>query len=197
MSPIIGSTGGLSARAFGLFGAISGGLGDYESIATTTLGSTQSTVTLSSIPSTYKHLQIRTLVRSDRAVSVDSFYFYANSDSTAGGNYYSHGLYGTGTSPAAAYSDGGNFLAVGVLPGSSASSNIFGTHICDVIDYANTNKYKVARSFGGVDLNGSGQIRLVSGLWQSTAAINSITFTTNGGGSFIAGSKFEIYGLKG
>jgi hypothetical protein len=37
----------------------------YESIATTTVGSGGSaTVTFSSIPATYKHLQVRTLIRS-------------------------------------------------------------------------------------------------------------------------------------
>ena len=35
----------------------------YESIATTTLSSTQATITFSSIPSTYEHLQIRWIAK--------------------------------------------------------------------------------------------------------------------------------------
>lgn len=173
-----------------------GPFGAYEAIGSITLGTTSGTVTFSGIPQEYKHLQIRCVARTDRAVVLDSYYVYANSDSTSGGNYYAHGLYGTGASTAGAFTDAGNFMSIGVLAGTSVESNLYGSHIFDLLDYSNNNKYKTSRSIGGVDNNGSGQARLVSGLWKSTAPITSLTFTTNGGGSFIAGSKFSIYGVK-
>jgi hypothetical protein len=168
----------------------------YDSISTATLTTTQLEVTLSSIPATYKHLQVRITARSDRPVAIDSCFIYLNTDSTGGGNYNAHGLIGTGAA-ASSYYDNGNFLAVGVLPGSSATSGIFGGFVFDLLDYANTNKFKTSRSIGGCDLNGSGQVRLNSGLWRSTAAVNSITFTCNGPGSFIAGTKVALYGIRG
>lgn len=170
----------------------------YESIYATTLGSTQTNITLGSIPSTYKHLQVRILARTDRAVTLESTFIYLNTDSTPfpSNNYNGHGLIGNGAA-ASAYFDGGNFLPTGVISGSSATSNIFGALVVDILDYTDTNKFTTSRSLGGVDLNGSGQVRLVSGLWRNTAAVNSITFTTNGGGSFIAGTQVALYGIKG
>ena len=170
-------------------------VGAYDALATVTLASTTSTVTFSGIPSGYKHLQIRCAVRSDRAVALDSYFIYINADSTAGTNYRGHGIYGDGAS-ISAYDDGGNFMPVGIIPGTSATSLIFGSHIVDLPDYAVSNKNKTSRSLGGADLNGSGQARFVSGSWNSTAPITSLTFTTNGGGSFIAGSTFALYGVK-
>jgi hypothetical protein len=67
--------------------------------------------------------------------------------------------------------------------------------ICDVLDYANTNKFKTLRSLTGNDRNGSGSIWLDSGLWRSTSAITSIKFTT--GTAFAQYSQFALYGIKG
>jgi len=72
MSPILGARGGLSASAYGFTSAVVGP-GDYESIQTVTVGSTsQSSISFTSIPSTYKHLQIRYISRCDRVDVTDS-----------------------------------------------------------------------------------------------------------------------------
>jgi len=73
--------------------------GAYESIATTTVGSGgASTITFSSIPSTYTHLQIRSINRNTRGLSgmVATLAMSFNSDVTAG-NYYRHRLEGDGS----------------------------------------------------------------------------------------------------
>jgi len=63
MSPILGATGGLSARAYG-FTSVIGATNSYESISTVTVGSGGSTtISFSSIPATYKHLQIRAIAK--------------------------------------------------------------------------------------------------------------------------------------
>ena len=54
-------------------------VGDYESIATTTVGAGgTSTVTFSSIPSTYSHLQVRVIARS-AGTSLAGLYMSINS----------------------------------------------------------------------------------------------------------------------
>jgi hypothetical protein len=171
--------------------------GAYDALANVTLSGTASSITLAGIPNTYKHLQVRILARADRAVTLESTFIYLNTDSTQfpSNNYNGHGLIGNG-SAASAYFDGGNFLPTGVISGSSATANMFAALVVDILDYTDTNKFTTSRSLGGVDLNGSGQVRLVSGLWRNTAAVNSVTFTTNGGGSFIAGTSFALYGIK-
>jgi hypothetical protein len=153
----------------------------------------QSSISFTSIPSTYKHLQIRCLARSTYATTQDNAYFILNSDSTA--SYSFHYVYGSGTTASA----GGSVTQTKNLldgePGSSIGANIFGATILDILDYTNTNKYKTSRMLTGWDGNGSGNIALQSGLWQNTAAINSITITNTG--SFAQYSSFALYGVKG
>ena len=80
-----------------LAGVGAGPKGDFESIATTTVGSGGTgTITFSDIPQTYKHLQIRAFGQSNRAsVSFDGAKMKINGDATS--NYSNHGLTGTGS----------------------------------------------------------------------------------------------------
>jgi hypothetical protein len=170
--------------------------GTYESIATVTVGSGGAAdVEFTSIPATYTHLQIRCLVRGDRASTRIDVAMRYNSDS--GANYYAvHALEGTGTA-ATAYADSTNNRNIpGYVSAGSATASVFGVEIIDILDYANTNKYKTFRSLGGVDVNGSGYLSLRSGLWMSTSAISNIIFFPDGG-NFAQYSQFALYGIKG
>ena len=166
--------------------------GDYESIATTTVGSGgAANVTFSSIPSTYKHLQIRFLTRS--ASSFTQVGMKVNNDT--GANYAGHQLTGNGaTATAAGYPSQGSPITVPIRVPDTAS--IFGGAVMDVLDYANSSKYKTFRTFGGADLNGSGQIILASTLWMNTNAITELVFTTSDGFNFAQYSQIALYGIK-
>jgi hypothetical protein len=79
---------------------------------------------------------------------------------------------------------------------------VFGSLIMDILDYANTNKYKTTRGIIGFDTNGTvagygGRVGLISGNWRSTSAITSITFTVDNAANYSANSKFSLYGIKG
>ena len=179
--------------------AIMGGgaaaVGDYESIATTTVGAGGSaTVTFSSIPSTYKHLQIRTLARDSRAVgNLSNMYISFNSDS--GSNYARHELTGDGSSAGAGSATSQTSIYFGNCGSANIAANIFATTILDVLDYSNTNKYKTTRTLSGGDYNGGGVIALNSGLWMNTAAISTITITPLVA-NFVQYSSFALYGIK-
>lgn len=168
----------------------------FESIATATGTGSSGTITFSSIPSTYQHLQIRYIARDGRAVTGDSLRMNFNSDT--GSNYWNyHTLGGDGASAYAANSSAATFNTFGYAAGTSAAANIMCVGILDILDYANTNKYKTSRSLTGEDFNGSGDIALFSGLWMSTSAINSITIVTATGTNFTTTSHFALYGIKG
>ena len=169
-----------------LIGGAAPEVGDYESIATTTVGAGGSaTITFSSIPSTYKHLQVRLVnLRS----SADIMQLEFNSDTTTT-NYYWHRLDGDGTSVSAV---AGNKNLIGYVGNTTAPA----ANIIDVLDYANTNKYKTSRNLFGEDRNGSGIVALQSMLWKNTAAINSIVFKCESGGNFNQYSSFALYGIK-
>ncbi len=175
----------------------------YESIATVTVGSGGSaTVEFTSIPATYTHLQVRCISRSALSSSdIDSLAIRFNSDT--GNNYAYHSLTGDGASVTASGAASQAAGIVGGEPSNTHTSGIFGGYVIDILDYANTNKYKTVRSLGGVDTNNTGtekgQIRLQSTLWLDTSAISTITFAS--GGSFnrnlVEYSSFALYGIKG
>lgn len=169
--------------------------GDYESIETVTVASTATTVSFTSIPSGYQHLQIRLITRNNRANTLDGLYVRFNSDS--GNNYSDHFLRGSGEGVAANATTSTSLMFVGTVPATSSTASVFGVAVIDVLDYANTNKNKTLRSLLGYDANGTGFVGLFSGAWYSTAAITSITLGSTNGNGFLQNSSFALYGIKG
>jgi hypothetical protein len=170
--------------------------GTFESISTVTVSGTQSSITFTSIPSTYKHLQIRSVARDDQSVnSIGYTRMTVNSDT--GTNYNGHALYANGSTVSAINWAAGANMIIGREAGSTLLASTFGANIIDILDYASTSKYKTVRSLSGIDANGSGDIFFQSGLWLNTAAINAISFTAQGGSNFVTGTKFALYGIKG
>jgi hypothetical protein len=174
-------------------------LSSYESIQTVTVGSGgQASISFTSIPSTYKHLQVRFMGRSnfsggDRIGQEIQF----NSDT--GANYARHQLYGDGAAAGAAATTSTTYISSGLseLTAATAPSNVFGVGVIDILDYQNSSKYKTVRALAGQDQNStSGRIFLASGVWLSTSAITSITLLPENG-SFVQYSSFALYGVKG
>jgi hypothetical protein len=171
--------------------------GDYESIATTTVGSGgASTVTFSSIPSTYQHLQIRGIARTTASQDRESIKLTLNSDT--GSNYARHSLWGSGSAVSAFGGASEAYVLLTDFAAANATASIFGTAVTDILDYKDTNKYTTVRSLGGVDLNAAVTVfdGLNSGLWMNTAAVNSITLTPFSGSNFSQYSSFALYGIK-
>jgi hypothetical protein len=165
------------------------------------VGSSTPSVTFSSIPSTYTHLQLRVFGRTDRAGSAyDAFLIKANNDATSA-NYTYHYIEGQGATPTAGNENGTYGGAVVYrLPGAGATASIFGATITDILDYRNTSKYKTLRSLGGFDNNSAspaGDIYFGSNLWLSTTAISSLVIVPRTGTNFVQYTQFALYGIKG
>jgi hypothetical protein len=173
-------------------------VGDYESIQTYSVGAGgQATITFSSIPSTYSHLQLRILGRSATSAATSEALRMQLNGQTATSFYTDHLVYGDGASVITDY-DVNSVAGLNIhrLPSSTSTASVFGALVIDFIDYANTNKNKTIRSLGGFDANGSGRIVLNSGLFTSTAAISSITCTLSTGSNYLQYSTFALYGIK-
>jgi hypothetical protein len=156
-----------------------------------------STITFSNIPSTYTHLQIRGIGRNS-ASGTGALETYMRFNSDTGANYVAyHQIAGDGTNASAAASTGQTSIAPFYFVRDGNTANVFGSVIIDILDYTNTNKNKVIRTINGWNTNGSGLIYLKSGMWLNTTAINTITFTVEGGHNFVANSQFSLYGIKG
>ena len=170
--------------------------GNYYSIATATVTSGgASTITFSSIPSTYTHLQIRVTARTNYANTNDLLYLRFNGVST--NNYSYHYLIGDGSSATAGGYYPDNIVFGGRVAGNNASSNVFGVSVIDILDYTNTSKNKTTRALTGWDNNGSGQATLYSGsLSVNTNAITDLYFGAYYGSTIQQYSSFALYGVK-
>ena len=194
--PVVCSRANTSAFGFGL-GAFAAADGDYESIATVTVGSGgASSIEFTSIPGTYQHLQIRGIGRTDRtSAAADQLRLRVNGDST-NANYAIHFLTGTGAAAGAeGYTSQGLWNTYNTLTGPSATTSIFGGVVIDILDYSSTSKNKVMRAFGGQDRNGAGELGITSGLWLSTSAVTSLELIKIGS-NFVQHSTFALYGVK-
>lgn len=186
--PILGSIASQNTKSF-LFAPS----GAYDSIATVSGTGSSGTITFSSIPSTYTHLQIRIISRSSSAASST---VRVNFNSDTGSNYANHMLYGEGSAAYAAQNTNQTYMRFYGMAYSGLTASVMSAHLIDILDYANTNKNKVYRTLGGFDANSSGEQGLFSGLWMSTSAITTIDLIA-GAGNWTTDSRFALYGIKG
>lgn len=170
----------------------------FESIASATGTGSSGTITFSSIPSNYQHLQIRVFGVSTNTSQDTSTGIYVTFNGDSGTNYTRHALEGDGAGLYLTGSTGNSYIYVR-SHALSTGGNIGGASVIDIHDYANTSKYTTLRAFGGADLNTTTNLRafvgLFSGLWLNTSAVSSITIQS-GGGNFATSSQFALYGIK-
>jgi hypothetical protein len=164
--PLLETRAELSAQGYGLFGATATGFFLIQQLTPSAV----STVTFSSIPSTYKSLQVRfNLVATSAGTPIA---IQLNGDSTTG-HYISHWLSGSGTTATAG---GGGVTTQTYVNQIGAITTYPNVGIIDVIDYTNTNKNKTVKSLFGANQNTSaGSMEITSGLWLSTSAVTSLT----------------------
>lgn len=167
----------------------------FESIATVITSGSQSSLTFSSIPQTYKFLQLRIYARSNRASNDTSVILRFNGVTSA--SYANHRLYGNGSTANADGTANDTRVFYVQVNAAGASTSSYSPHIIDIADYTSTSKNKTAKSFGGKDNNNTdGYIYSQSGVWLDTAAITSITLT-DVVSTFVDGSIIALYGIKG
>jgi hypothetical protein len=186
------------------FGIISssGGAAAFELITTTVLDSTSTSVTfnnLATLAAGYKHLQLRMVTRTNRAGS-DAGDAYIQYNGDTAGNYSAHQMYGDGSSTSSAPYVNQSFMYLTSPLGPNNISGSFSASIHDILDFSNTSKYKTMRGLSGGAGYGAGHgapITLWAGSWRSTSAITSMTITCAYSASFVAGSRFSLYGFRG
>jgi len=181
--------------------AAAGGAPAYEHLATTTLSSNASSITLSGLDSytDYKHLQLRAVWQSTATGTSEGYgKFRFNSDT--GSNYAWHNLQGNQSSFA---TDGGwnqdgifNYFSTG--QSTTPQDGSFAIFTMDILDFANTNRYKTMKMLTGTTqyFPYAPYIRLYSGYWASNNAITSISFTPLIG-QITSKTRWSLYGIRG
>ena len=165
----------------------------YTLIASNTVGaSSVSTVTFSSIPSTYTDLVIKASLRSASGVGNYSVTFNGSSS-----GYSERLLYGTGSTAASASQSAASFLWWAINTNESGSTaSTFASNELYIPNYAGSN-HKSLSIDNVTENNGTAaSAYLDAGLWANTAAITSIALTVTGGAGFVQYSSFYLYGIK-
>ena len=176
----------------GVLGASgAGAAGAYELIESTVLGSSAATISFASVPSTYKHLQIRYTAKV--GTSGGDLFMTFNSDS--GSNYRNHKIQANGSTIISNTSGQTTYIQMNDAADGSGTANIFYAGLIDILDYGNTSKNTTTRHLHGGYGSSLKYVFLLSGLWMNTAAVNAISFT--GQSNFATGSRFSLYGIKG
>jgi len=156
----------------------------YTTIATTTLGSTSTSVTFNSFSGYTDLLLIINMTPSGSGLSPQ---LRVNSDS--GTNYSRTVLAGNGTS--ASSSRGSNNNTLYWYENNSPATGSPTPYIIQFMNYANTTTYKtILGRYGGAGVETVANVNL----WRSTSAITSFEFFTSAS-SFAAGSTFTLYGI--
>lgn len=159
----------------------------YTPIATTNGTGSSSSITFSSIPSTYTDLIL--VVNGSTASSTGNPRLRFNGDT--GSNYSDTNIFGSGpTAGSYRNSNGSSIQAIATVYFNTTYNTNLVIHI---MNYSNSTTYKTVLSRASKALEGSDA---VVGLWRSTAAINSLTFFTASGANISSASTFTLYGIQ-
>jgi len=153
----------------------------YSTIATTTLGSAQASVTFSSLGS-YTDL---ILVDNTKSSVTDTALNLTFNGDTTSGLYSSTFMFGSGTSAISAREPNFNSIYI------SRANTTNGAGITHIQNYGNSTTYKTVLSRG----NDTDYVFAWVGLWRNTNAITSLRVTP-GGQNFATGSTFTLYGIS-
>lgn len=157
----------------------------YEPIASQTLSSAATSVSFTSIPSTFTDIII--LSHEPSASTTNSCYLRFNNDS--GSNYSDTWIYGTGSSALSIR----NSSKTGIFAGGSLANLVRQFHI---MSYASTNVYKTSLLNYNSTISGNNSVVRSVGLWRSTSAIDRIDLVQVTSPGFASGSTFSLYGIK-
>jgi len=158
----------------------------YEKIATTTLGSAQSTITFSSISGSYTDL---ILIENGKVSSGAGSYTRIRFNSDTGSNYSATYLYGNGSSAGSDRYSNMTFIPVAYV--AAVETNFNHNTIINIQNYSNSTTYKTVLARSN---NAATATDATAALWRSTSAITSIDYYLNSG-DWASGSTFTLYGI--
>jgi hypothetical protein len=161
-------------------------LNTYVPLATTTAAGGETSITFSSISSSYTDLILSCSVTCSLT---QTLYIRFNGD--IAGNYSSTYVYGTGTTSASGRMSNDSKILLGSVNNGMSSTN-FSVVNASIQNYSSTSTKKTILSRQSL---ASAEVNMSTGTWHNTSAITSMTIIPSGG-SFGAGSTFSLYGIK-
>jgi len=163
----------------------------FELIASSTVGaSPQTSIDFTSIASTWTDLCIKV---SCREATTSQFGFFIKFN-TSSSSFTSKWIEGDGSS-VISYSGSNNQVAYG--EGSNLTANTFANAEIYIPNYASSNNKSLSSDSVQENNATTAYSALTATLWSNTAAITSISLTSNSAGTgFAQYSSFYLYGVK-
>jgi len=171
-----------------------GGVADtsFELISTAFGTGSSGVIDFTSIPATYKHLQIRYTAKNSSSATQMNI----TMNGITSGVYIRHSLLGNGSAVSAtASSTSQTAIQLVESMSNSGEANTVNAGVIYILDYSSTSKNKTIRALYGMADN-INRIYLSSGLYNQTTAVSSLTLTASAN-NFAALSRFSLYGIKG
>jgi hypothetical protein len=166
----------------------------YTLIASNTVGSGGSaTISFTSIPATYTDLCLQLSIRTaDTGLVYDGIKVTFNGSSSG---YSDRMVYGDGSSATSANTSGSSTRFHYATTNLATSSTFCNTFLY-ITNYAGSN-YKSISSDSVTENNGTAVITVLNAaLWSNTAAITSVSLTSNSGANFTQYSTAYLYGIS-
>tara|TARA_R100000315_G_C5209616_1_gene124291 strand:+ start:317 stop:928 length:612 start_codon:yes stop_codon:yes gene_type:complete len=193
-----------------LVGAIAGSgaeadTGSWHAIASTTLGSDTASVTFTSAGSStaWSEFQDLVLLVAARGTNTGAGIGVTTEINDDSGNYYYwQNINSNGSSAGAAKTGPVGYFRPCHIPGSDRTANFFGAAVVHFWDVNATNKHKMILSLDGFEAahaSDDNSVVLRGSRWREagTAAPDAMTkFVMNPDGNFLAGSQFDLYGVR-
>jgi large repetitive protein len=179
---------------------------DFYSIVTAYGNNSSTSITLTDIPQTYTHLQLR--ISGTMNVGTTNSFMYRVNRTTSSTDYQVHSMYANRASSTNSFSSN---ETVGTTTWISTNSRTVqgpinvgdvvnaGAIITDIMDYTSTGKYITFASYAGhVDnTNASSETSFTSGLRQVVGPVTSIHIFNTGSNAIPSNVRVALYGLKG
>jgi len=160
----------------------------FELIASSTVGAGgAASITFSSISASYTDLKILVSTRGDTTSGVINLSFNGVTSNLSGKTLYGSGSATGSTSPASTIPVQSNW--------STSTASTFGNAEFYIPNYTSSNYKSVSADAVAENNATEGYDWLTAGLWSNTAAITSITLTSNSS-NFAQYSTAYLYGVK-
>ena len=164
-----------------------------EAIATTYLEADAASVTFSSLGS-YEHLQLRISMKTTRTSWGERCMMWFNGDT--GTNYSNHIMHATASTAGASSETGVTMtFATWWMPTGFEDAAIYGSSVCDILDYRNGSKNTTVMVSGGDAAMSTPFLSFQSGLWDNVAAVTTILLAPQYD-DFARGTEISLYGLN-
>lgn len=169
-----------------------GGGGSWTQISRQVLSTAAATVTFSNIASTFNHLVVIFNGRFSDSATNENLLMRFNGDTASNYDWdFSNPSNFTGVAQTS--------IAVCTFPAANGTAKSISSGTIWIPEYAGTTFFKSIHSSGGFAFTlgsaGTYGIASIFGIWRNTAAITSVTFLDSGGGNFVVGSSFTLYGV--